>query len=196
MEVGQIPSIAPKLHEQSCHLTIRSSRDRFAARLVRYRVAHRRATAQLGLTQVLGRCIDRLVSGKLSARCLRFQRVFGVDQAIWQVSSRRLAAQASSARRVVHRNDLGFSDGSGETCGKVGFAASHGQRRFLSSCPTIHSSGQTNRCAFGLPLSSGVSHQGKDRGNQVAEKPSNHGFAHALPRALERCIVAIPRRIF
>jgi hypothetical protein len=35
-------------------LTIRSSRDRFAARLMRYRVAHRRAATQSGLTQVLG----------------------------------------------------------------------------------------------------------------------------------------------
>jgi hypothetical protein len=34
-------------------LTSRSSRDRFAARLMRYRVAHRRAAAQSGLTQVL-----------------------------------------------------------------------------------------------------------------------------------------------
>jgi hypothetical protein len=36
-------------------LTIRSSRDRFAARLTRYRVPPRRAAALPGLTQVLGR---------------------------------------------------------------------------------------------------------------------------------------------
>jgi len=58
---------------------------------------------------------------------------------------------------VLRRSGIGFPDGSNETCGKVGFAASHGQRRFRSTCLTIHSSGQTNRCAFGLPLSSGVS---------------------------------------
>ena len=34
-------------------LTIRSSRDRFAARLTRYRVPQRRAATQSGLTQVL-----------------------------------------------------------------------------------------------------------------------------------------------
>ena len=37
------------------HLTIRSSRDRFAARLTRYRVPPRQAAARSGLTQVLGR---------------------------------------------------------------------------------------------------------------------------------------------
>jgi hypothetical protein len=41
-------------------LTIRSSRDRFAARLMRYRVAHRRAAAQSGLTQVLDRFSNSL----------------------------------------------------------------------------------------------------------------------------------------
>ncbi len=39
---------------RSCHLTIRSSRDCFAARLARYRVPQRRAATQSGLTQVLG----------------------------------------------------------------------------------------------------------------------------------------------
>ena len=38
-------------------LTIRSSRDRFAASLMRYRVAHRSAGARPGLTQVL--CVVR-----------------------------------------------------------------------------------------------------------------------------------------
>ena len=36
------------------HLTSRSSRDRFAARLARYRVPPRRAATRPGLTQVLG----------------------------------------------------------------------------------------------------------------------------------------------
>ena len=39
-------------------LTIRSSRDRFAARLMRYRVAQRRAANRSGLTQVLARPKD------------------------------------------------------------------------------------------------------------------------------------------
>ena len=39
--------------KDGAHLTIRSSRDRFAARLMRYRVAHRRAAKRSGLTQVL-----------------------------------------------------------------------------------------------------------------------------------------------
>ena len=43
-----------RCHTRRCGLTIRSSRDRFAARLTRYRVPHRRAAAQSGLTQVLG----------------------------------------------------------------------------------------------------------------------------------------------
>jgi hypothetical protein len=40
-------------------LTSRSSRDRFAARLMRYRVAQRRAATQSGLTQVLDLSSDR-----------------------------------------------------------------------------------------------------------------------------------------
>ena len=40
--------------KDGAHLTIRSSRDRFAARLTRYRVPQRRAATQSGLTQVLG----------------------------------------------------------------------------------------------------------------------------------------------
>ena len=41
--------------QTGAHLTIRSSRDRFAARLTRYRVPQRRAATQSGLTQVLER---------------------------------------------------------------------------------------------------------------------------------------------
>ena len=48
-------------------LTIRSSRDRFAARLARYRVPPRRAATRPGLTQVLGRMeFSRCVIEELS----------------------------------------------------------------------------------------------------------------------------------
>jgi len=97
-----------------------------------------------------------LVCGKIGAvlpalRILLLLRLGGSASVI-----EMLAAQASPARRVLRSSGIGFPDGSNETCGKVGFAVSHGQRRFRSTCLTINSSGQTNRCAFGLPLSSGV----------------------------------------
>ena len=46
------------IHQETARfsgITIRSSRDRFAASLMRYRVAHRSAATRSGLTQVLGR---------------------------------------------------------------------------------------------------------------------------------------------
>ena len=45
---GELPFVV-----DGAHLTIRSSRDRFAASFMRYRVTHRSAAAQPGLTQVL-----------------------------------------------------------------------------------------------------------------------------------------------
>jgi hypothetical protein len=48
--IVKFPAKAPN---RLAHLTIRSSRDRFAARLTRYRVPQRRAATQSGLTQVL-----------------------------------------------------------------------------------------------------------------------------------------------
>jgi len=108
------------------------------------------------LARTLCRRISRLVCGKVISRCLRFGSCVGFDQTVRQGSSRQVAAQASPARRVLLSSGIGFSDDSNETCGKVAFATSHRQRHFRSSCLTIHSSGQTNRCAFGLPLSSGV----------------------------------------
>ena len=72
------------------------------------------------------------------------------------MSSRQLAAQASRARRLLRSSGIGFPDDGNKTFGEVGLAASHGPRCFRSTCLPIHSSGQTNRCAFGLPLNSGV----------------------------------------
>jgi len=102
-----------------------------------------------------------VVYGKFGARCLHFGSGVVFDQEVRQVSSSRPAAQASPARRLL-RSGIDFSDGGNKKRGKVGFEASHGQRLVRSTCLTIHSSGQTNRCAFGLALSSGVSHHNKD----------------------------------
>ena len=52
-QAPRFSSTLPK-PQPSAHLTIRSSRDRFAARLTRYRVPPRRAATRPGLTQVLG----------------------------------------------------------------------------------------------------------------------------------------------
>ena len=65
---------AETLPPDCTRLTIRSSRDRFAARLTRYRVPPRRAATRPGLTQVLGRrrtfsCKELFKASSITGRC-------------------------------------------------------------------------------------------------------------------------------
>ena len=60
---GRLSSSTQPKPQTGAHLTIRSSRVRFAASFMRYRVTHRSAAAQPGLTQVLG-------SGSNSSFCV------------------------------------------------------------------------------------------------------------------------------
>jgi hypothetical protein len=55
LALGRLSSSTQPKPKTGAHLTIRSSRDRFAASFMRYRVTHRSAAARPGLTQVLGR---------------------------------------------------------------------------------------------------------------------------------------------
>ena len=110
----QSSSPRPKLHT-GAHLTIRSSRDRFAARLMRYRIAHRRAAKQSGLTQVLGRrrntftqrAIESSPATPAVAPWLRQPRpACGITQtryasAWWQILASTWSARAPAATQTA-----------------------------------------------------------------------------------------------
>ena len=71
---GRCVCCAPETIAAHCSLTIRSSRARFAALFVRYRLPHRSAATQAGLTQALG--VVTRITGNWMFRFLIFCLVF------------------------------------------------------------------------------------------------------------------------
>ena len=102
--------IARRIHQQTARfsgLTSRSSRARFAASLMRYRVPHRSAAAQAGLTPVLGPA--RKFHGVFSVIPFAIERI---DHVVFRVldleQSIQFYRQLLGCEVVRHREHLGL----------------------------------------------------------------------------------------
>ncbi len=86
-------------------LTIRSSRDRFAARLARYRVPPRRSATRSGLTQVLGAMAVNLASLE-DYQCSEYLASQWAAEGLWDELAQLFLLEPLS--RVEILSDIGF----------------------------------------------------------------------------------------